>query len=108
MNRTNKKRCIDRAYKYKDVWKNKQKWRSMDRAYKHKDVCTEEMSNQINSNNKENTILISSPQENTISCEYSSELRTQFVFLYYKLFTPLWSKQVDAMIRSWQNEVEKI
>lgn len=62
--------------------KNKQKWRCMDRAYKQKDVCTEAISNQIDSNNKENTILISSPQENTtISCEYSSELRTQFVFL---------------------------
>lgn len=36
MNRTNKKRCIDITYKYKDVWKSKQKWRSMERAYKHK------------------------------------------------------------------------
>lgn len=54
----------------------------MDRAYKHKDGCTGERSNQIDSNNKENTILISTAQENTtISCEYSSELRTQIVFV---------------------------
>lgn len=54
----------------------------MDRAYKHKDGCTEDISNQIDSNNKENTILIPSAQENTtISCEYSSEPRTQSVFL---------------------------
>lgn len=83
MNRTNKKKDVQTEHtNIKTCGKNKQKWRCMNRAYKHKDGCTEERSNQIDRNNKENAFLISTAQENTtISCEYSSELRTQFVFV---------------------------